>query len=75
MISPKRPNRASVRPARRGTKGADFLFFRRLLRSFFLPGRETLSLFAARCALSYIISALAVTHKIFTLPFSCSVPS
>jgi Uncharacterised protein family UPF0047 len=47
----------------------------RLLRSFRLGEREPLGLFAARGAFSYVVSALAVSHRTFTLTLSRPVPS
>src|SRR5450432_239754 len=55
------------------TVGRALLF--RLLRRLRLGEREALGLFAARGAFSYIVSALAVSHKSFTFAPSRTVPS
>jgi hypothetical protein len=47
----------------------------RLLTGVRLGERETLRLFAARGAFLYVVSALAVSHKTFTLTLSRAVPS
>ncbi len=47
----------------------------RLLGSFLLGEGEALGLFAARGAFFYVVSALAVSHKTFTLTLSRPVPS
>ena len=46
-----------------------------LLRTSRFRGCEAFGLFAARGAFSYVISALAVSHKTITLTLSRRVPS
>lgn len=47
----------------------------RLLAGTLLGEREALGLFAARGAFLYVVSALAISHKTFTLTLSRAVPS